>query len=198
MTRDPGPTAARVELFWIPLGAGARVPVVRTSGRIFEALSAWRQHRSRENLYHAALVVHVDGEQWTIEMAPVWSSKDPERGAVVTGPVGSALLGRSRWFQYEVRRWRSGSIPDLTYAVGDAVVALEDDVAVRRLLDLVPDVPVLTWGRDTDHLGEMWNSNSVVAWLLERCDVDTGRIPLPRRGRAPGWDAGARLAREAP
>ena len=170
---------------------------MRTSGRLFEALSARRHHRSRDDLYHAALVVHVDGERWTIEMAPVWSSKDPGRGAVVTGPVGSPVLGRSRWFRYEVRRWRSGTIPDLAYAVGDALVVLEGQARVRRLLDLVAQVPVRTWGRDADHLGDMWNSNSVVAWLLERCGVDTDQVLLPDRGRAPGWVAGARLAREA-
>ncbi|MGB5757607.1 MAG: hypothetical protein WBM50_11890, partial [Acidimicrobiales bacterium] len=54
---DAGPegsvASSVVELYWIPLGAGS--PVVQASGRVFERLSAWRHHRPRCDLYHAAL-----------------------------------------------------------------------------------------------------------------------------------------------
>src|SRR4051812_40138012 len=56
------------------------------------------------------------------------------------------------------------------------------DVAVaRRLLELVPDVPTATWGRDELRTGQMWNSNAVVSWLIIRAGLD----PRPRR-RPPG------------
>jgi hypothetical protein len=40
--------------------------------------------------------------------------------------------------------------------------------------------------------GEMWNSNSVVSWLLTRAGI--AEIHPPRGWRAPGWDAGIRIA----
>jgi hypothetical protein len=43
----------------------------------------------------------------------------------------------------------------------------------------------------------MWNSNSVVAWLLERSGHDADLRP-PGGGRAPGWAAGVALARSEP
>jgi hypothetical protein len=59
----------------------------------------------------------------------------------------------------------------------------------------VPAVPALVWGRDEVGAGEMWNSNSVVAWLLERAGIGTAHIVFPPGGRAPGWDAGVAVAR---
>jgi hypothetical protein len=66
---------------------------------------------------------------------------------------------------------------------------------VARLLDLVPFVPTPVWGRDELHTGEMWNSNSVTAWLLARLGVEIGAGLPPMNGRAPGWDAGLVAAR---
>ena len=48
-----------------------------------------------------------------------------------------------------------------------------DDLAARQLLDLAPDVPTPVWGRDELGAGEMWNSNSVTAWLLPRAAAST-------------------------
>ena len=67
----------------------------------------------------------------------------------------------------------------------------DDPDRARRLLALVPDVPPLTWGRDELHAGDMWNSNSVVAWLLVGSGIDATAIAPPQGGRAPGWSAGA-------
>ena len=36
----------------------------------------------------------------------------------------------------------------------------------------------------------MWNSNSVVAWLLARTGLPVDEITPPPGGRAPGWQAG--------
>jgi hypothetical protein len=52
------------------------------------------------------------------------------------------------------------------------------------VLDLVPSVPALTWSANS------WNSNSVVAWLLERSGIGASAARLPPNGGAPGWDAG--------
>jgi hypothetical protein len=74
-----------------------------------------------------------------------------------------------------------------------------DPATARRLLELVSQVPTPTWGRDELAAGEMWNSDSIVAWLLA-VGVDVDRIEPPSGGRAPGWHAGLAVARrrEAP
>jgi hypothetical protein len=41
----------------------------------------------------------------------------------------------------------------------------------------------------------MWNSNSVIAWLIARSGMDTDSIHPPKAGRAPGWQAGLVVAR---
>jgi hypothetical protein len=43
-------------------------------------------------------------------------------------------------------------------------------------------------------MGEMWNSNSVISWLLVRSGVPMDGIEAPGQGRAPGWDAGIAIA----
>jgi hypothetical protein len=50
------------------------------------------------------------------------------------------------------------------------------------------------WGRDELKTGEMWNSNSVIAWLIARSRMDTASIHPPTAGRAPGWQAGLVVA----
>jgi hypothetical protein len=185
--------AASIDLYWLPLGAGGS-PVVRASGRAYERLAARRAHRPPRDLFHSALVVRVDDHEWAIEMAPVWSCAEPQRGVVAEGSVGSRVLGLSRWFRYEVRRWQGGVIPDAAYVVGDTVDVPTDRGRAERLLELVHAVPTPVWGRDELGAGEMWNSNSVVSWLLAGSGHDTGPLRPPRGGRAPGWDAGVRLA----
>jgi hypothetical protein len=44
-----------IDLYWIPLGAGAHV--VRVSGKVYEALTALIGRRPRCALYHTALEV---------------------------------------------------------------------------------------------------------------------------------------------
>jgi hypothetical protein len=43
----------------------------------------------------------------------------------------------------------------------------------------------------------MWNSNSVIAWVLATAGVDVDAVRPPDGGRAPGWDAGVAVARRA-
>jgi hypothetical protein len=40
----------------------------------------------------------------------------------------------------------------------------------------------------------MWNSNSLIAFLLVRSGHDAEAIEMPARGRAPGWSAGLVVA----
>ncbi len=187
--------AAAVDLYWIPLGAGGHC--VRFNGRVFEAVAAARQHRSRCALYHAALIVELDGARYTIELAPSWNADTASRGVVCTGAVGSRRLGRWRLFRYELRCWRGGSIPDLQYAVGGPRRLSSDHVVVERLLGLVASVPTPVWGRDELACGDMWNSNSVIAWVIAGAGIPTDRIGPPAGGRAPGWNAGLAGARAA-
>jgi hypothetical protein len=186
-------TPAAVYLYWIPLGAGDHV--VKHVGHIYEALVAARDHRERCDLYHAALEVHVDGSRYVVESAPAWDRAAPDRGVVATGPVGLQLLGRSTWFRYEVRRWRDGVIPDAPAAIDGPRRVATDRHRAGHILELAPSFPTHTWGRDEIHVGDMWNSNSLIAWLLAGSGHDMGTIHPPAHGRAPGWAAGLFAAR---
>lgn len=185
-------TGPQVTLYWLPLGAGGHL--VRRCGRLYEEISARRHHRAPRGLVHAALEVAVDGSRFTVEVGPGWNVHAPDRGVVQTGPVGLRPLGRSVLFRYEVRCWRDGVIPDLGEAVGAERVST-DATRARRVLELTRCVPALTWGRDELRAGDMWNSNSVAAWLLA-CSGHEARGMQPPNGlRAPGWRAGLELAR---
>jgi hypothetical protein len=184
-------TSDRVDLYWIPLGAGGAL--VRWNGRLYEAVVAARGHRPRRALFHSALEVCADGVTSAIEMAPVWIQRG-DRGVVAEGPVGAPFLGRSRLFRYEVRCWPGGSIPDVAAALGGPVrISSHRDAAVK-IVELVAEFPACTWGRDEMGAGEMWNSNSLISWLLARAGLWTNEIGPPSGGRAPGWDAGLRVA----
>lgn len=185
---------AAVELWWLPLGAGDTTGCVRVNGRVFESVVAAVGRRPRCDLYHSALVVHLDGVRSVIEMTPVWGNPPVDRGVVGEGPVGLRVLGRSRFFRYEVRCWPGGLIPDEAEAVHSPHVLSRDGQHARRVLTLVPQCPRATWGRDELAAGEMWNSNSLVSWVLQRSGHDLDEVPLPPGGRAPGWDAGRAVA----
>lgn len=186
-----------IDVYWIPLGAGAGGGLVRRSGRVYEAFAARVAGRPRCDLYHSAMIVTVEGRPTAVEMAPVWTKRG-DRGVVAEGPVGSRFVGRSRLFRYEIRRWIGGSIPDADAVVGGPVAITAGSEVARRVFESVPDFPTLVWGRDELRTGDMWNSNSLVSWLLVRAEVDVTHIGPPRGGRAPGWDAGVVAATRAP
>jgi hypothetical protein len=191
-TIDEACQPAAVDLYWIPLGAGQHV--VRLSGRLFEAISARVQHRRPCDLYHSALVIVAPEGRFVIEQTPISDDHGARRGVVVEGAVGSKLAGRLRLFRYEIRRWRDGVIPDIAQAVSSPVRLTDDSTRASQILDLVPSVPALLWGRDEGHTGDMWNSNSVISWLLASAGLDPRRIQPPPGGRAPGWRAGLEIA----
>lgn len=184
--------APGLDLYWIPLGAGT--PVVRASGVVYEAVHALMHGEPRRPLYHSALVADAGDGRTVIEVTPVPDGRGDERGVVGEGPVGARLLGRWRVFRYEVRRWRDGVIPDIADAVGSPVTITDERGAVAAVLDDVARVPTPVWGRDEHHTGDMWNSNSVVSWLLARAGLLDAAGSPPLGGRAPGWVAGLRVA----
>jgi hypothetical protein len=120
-----------------------------------------------------------------------------QRGVVASGPVGMRWLARYRIFRYEIRRWRDGMIPDVHEAVGGPVLVTHDGVVAQRILDVLPVIPTPVWGRDELRAGEMWNSNSVIAWALTLSGVDAASLWPPVGGRAPGWNAGLVVAGRA-
>lgn len=184
-----------VYLYWIPLGADGS-GFVQLNGRIYEAITARKARRPPLDLYHTALVVSLPEGRYVVET--MWPRPDMDgsrRGVVIDGPVFSRTLGFTRVFRYEVRCWRDGELPDAEEAVGGARLVSGDPYTGRLLLSLTPSVPAFTWGRQVPEGGEMWNSNSVISWLLTRSDVDVDRVEPPPGGRAPGWGAGVSVAR---
>jgi len=188
---------ASVDLYWLPLGAGApsRSQLVRVNGRIYEALCAAVERRGRLDIYHAGLQVRIGDGAFVVEVAPSPDAWRARRGVVAEGPVGSRLARGFRLFRYEVRCWYGGRIPDIDDAVASPIRVTEDPVASHRLLELTSSVPTAVWGRDELHTGDMWNSNSVVSWLVARAGLPVAEVPLPPHGRAPGWNAGITAAR---
>jgi hypothetical protein len=183
---------ASVDLYWLPLGAGEHF--VRWNGRLYEWWAARREHRASRDLYHCGLMLFLDDITYAVEMGPVWNVSETDRGVLVEGPVGSQWLGRFRAFRYEMRCWPGGHIPDVAQAVDSPVRTTEDPTRVAGVLDVLHELPTLTWGRDELGAGEMWNSNSAVAWALARTGHDMDTIGPPPGGRAPGWSAGLVLA----
>lgn len=184
---------ASIDLYWLPLGAGGHF--VRMNGRIYERWRALRERRPPLSLYHSALVVRVPEGRFVIENCwPIPDADGSRRGVEVEGPVGSRRLGRLRVFRYELRRWRDGIIADVEYAVESPRCLSDDETQARRVLDLVGSVPAEVWGRDERRLGEMWNSNSAISWLLSKAGLAIDDINPPSGGRAPGWSTGITVA----
>lgn len=182
-----------MDLYWLPLGAGGWF--VRLNGKAYEALVSFRDRRVRRDLYHSALIVELGGGRFVIESAPVRSRDGADRGVVSGGAVGARAAGHLRLFRYELRCWRDGVIPDVEEAVDSPQRLTNDPEIAGRVLDLMPLVPTPVWGRDELRAGDMWNSNSVISWLVERAGLDAeSRLP-PVGGRAPGWSAGVVVAR---
>jgi hypothetical protein len=182
-----------IDLYWLPLGAGGHF--VRLNGRVYELLHAALEHRPSLALYHSALEVTVPEGRFVIENSWPIPKLDPAaRGVTVEGPVGSRHLGRFRIFRYEVRRWPEGTISDADEAVESPRRLSEDQAQARHVLALAESVPARVWGRDELGIGEMWNSNSVISWVLTRAGLPAAKVHPPSGGRAPGWQAGVVVA----
>jgi hypothetical protein len=203
MAGDPGRVTqavseadhAAVDLYWLPLGAGGYS--VGWNGRVFEAVAARLARRKARDLYHSALEVRLPGDgRFVIEQAPIRDGRGRDlRGVVAEGPVGARWAGRFRIFRYEVRRWPDGIIPDVAEAIESPHRLTEDPERVKMLWESVPSIPTPVWGRDELGAGEMWNSNSIIAWLIAWSGIPIESIHPPAGGRAPGWVAGIVVAR---
>jgi hypothetical protein len=181
-----------IDLYWLPVGAGGHS--VRWNGRVFEAVVARLERRSRCDLYHTALVVYVPAGRFVLEQGPLQRGERSSRGVVSVGAVGFRWAARFPVFRYELRCSLDGLIDDVTEAVESPQRLTSDAALAQRVLELAPSVPAATWGRDELRAGEMWNSNSVVSWLLARAGIAAQRIRPPSGGRAPGWRAGLVVA----
>lgn len=190
----PSSAGRGIDLYWIPLGAGGHS--VRFNGIVYEAISSRLARRPRRDIVHSALVVTVPAGRYTIEMTPVPDANGASRGVVAEGPVGIRMAGRLRLFRYEVRRWRYGIIPDLSFAVASPIRLTDDIATAERLLEVLPSVPTLTWGRDELGVDDMWSCNSIISWALTTAGIDPDPVALPPNGRAPGWDAGVIAAHD--
>ena len=182
-SRDMSADRTAIDLYWLPLGAGGRS--VRLNGRFFEAVAAVLGHRRACASTDSALLVRAGGG-FVIELAPfpattpldaVWWPlvRSAQWSRVAPGfPLrGSLLAGRDH-----PRRRRGRRGPR----------RLSDDPERATAPRLVPHVPTPVWGRDELRTGEMWNSNSLISWLLTRCGLDIEPINPLTGG------TGARLA----
>ena len=185
---------AGIDLFWLPLGAGGRL--IRPVGIAFEAFTARAASRRRLDLYHAALEVRTPEARFVIDAMPslLGAAARAGGGVIAEGPMAVRHRRRFGLFRYELRCWRDGTIADAQYAVESPVRISDDAGAAGTVLELVNSVPMCTWGRDELRAGEMWTSNSVIAWLVARGLAVNGEVRPPPGGRAPGWTAGLRIA----
>ena len=126
--------SASVDLYWLPLGAGDASQCVRWNGRVFEALAAGYEHRERCDLYHSALEVHLDGDRFVIEMAPVWGNKEADRHHVPDTlahaderSAGPLALGVAR------QRWKAGTTKSGRWPSCRESVGLPLAVTARRI-----------------------------------------------------------------
>ena len=65
-------------------------------------------------------------------------------------------LWERRRAQDRYRRWHDGVIPDVDQAVDSPVHLSSNAGDALRLLELVPDVPTLVWGRDELRWSQVW------------------------------------------
>jgi hypothetical protein len=176
-----------VDLYRLPLGA--RGHWLSVGGKVFEAVAARLERREARDIYHSVLEVRLPEGRFVIEMGPVADTNGAGRGVVAEGPVGTRWAGRLRSLRYEVRCWRGG-VTAYSYAVDSPRRLTDDEGLARRLLDLVPLVPTLVWGRDQLRAGEMWCCNSLTSFLVVASGLSVESIQPPPGGRAPGWNAG--------
>jgi hypothetical protein len=118
---------------------------------------------------------------------------EPEPGVdlywLPLGAGGHSVRLNGRVFEAVAARLEGRTPCDLYHS------ALEVRVPEGRfVIDLAPHVPTAVWGRDELATGEMWNSNSLISWLIAGCGLRAESIRAPAGGRAPGWRAGLVVA----
>jgi hypothetical protein len=186
-------TGCALDLYWIPVAAGTSRPQ-RASLRAWEAFEAARARRSRAILVHSALkIVPGEGGTRTLELMPAFVRTGA--APLVTGAVGVRGADRLTLFRYQLVLLPAEKLPDEAWAIGEPLRLADDCAAIDRLLALAPSAPNHVWGRRVRGTAEMWTSDSVISWLLVRAGIDPSGAGPPPGTRAPGWEAGLRLAR---
>ena len=181
-----------VYLLWIPLGAGASVPVAHWSGRAYEAISARRARRTAAAICSTRRWrSRAGGHRFVVEMTPAWGSAHTSAGSVASGPVAFQLLGRSRFFRYEVHCWRDGVIPTgTTRSVIPRCVSNDPDDR-RSHPGPRSAVPNAHDGvATTSAPGTCGTPTRSLPGCCPGRGSRTADVHPPRNGRAPGWRAG--------
>ena len=137
------------------------------------------QHRRPCDLYHSALEVVTHDGRFIIEMTPIPTHGEHDRGVVAEGAVGTRWARPFHVFRYEIHLWRDGVIPDVGCAIDSPVRLSVDPAVAQRMLALASSVPTPVSGRDELGAGEMWNSNSVSSWLLSCGGIDLEDVRPP-------------------
>lgn len=178
-----------VDLYWLPVGAGAISRPRQWSLDAWEAFEAWRARRPRARLCHSALKLRLaDGTTHTIELTPVSSGEHPDRA--MTGSVGFRWAGRARFFRYQVRREAHDTLPDEAWVIEPPTRIADGCEAAERVYRLAASIPSHTWGRRVRGTSEVWTSDSAMSWLVAEAGFDARAITAPTGWRAPGWRAG--------
>jgi hypothetical protein len=88
-------------------------------------------------------------------------------------------------------------IPDVGEAVDSPRRVTVDEAQAQGVLDVVREAPTPVWGRDELRTGEMWNSNSLISWVIARTGLAVETLQPPAGGCAPGWRTGVVVAERA-
>ena len=161
------------------------------NGKAYEALSAAFERRRLTSTMPDFEVRLGDGS-FVIEVAPSPDAAcrpgrrrrrpcwQPLRRCPTALPLrGPLLVGRSD--------------PDVDEAVASPCACLMIQRPLIACSSSYPPSRHSVWGRDELQTGDMWNSNSVISWLIARAHLLVD-VALPPHGRAPGWAAGIRVA----
>ena len=179
---------------------------MRLNGRIFEAVGRGLEQRDRVRPLPLRMVVRVPEGEFVIEQAPVGTERELAASSP-KAPVGS------RWARADsdlplrdppLARWRDPG----RRRGGRQPAAADRGFPLRAgRARSCANVPMPVWGRDELGTGEMWNSNSVVAWLIARSGLAVDAVASTcRRARSgmacrsarsptPGRSAGRRSSR---
>jgi hypothetical protein len=58
--------------------------------------------------------------------------------------------------------------PHIDQAVDSPECLTTDAQSAARILEIMPNAPTAVWGRDELRTEDMWNSNSLISWLIAR------------------------------
>ena len=192
MTAEPtAVTAAAVELYWIPLGAGGHC--VRFNGRIFEALDAAR--RAPSALRPLPRGARRPARRPALHDRARRRRRTPTRRAAASSAPAPSAAATSAGCACFATRFAAGEAdrsPTWTTRSAGRCRLTTDPGVARRLLDLVAAVPRPVWGRDELDAGEMWNSNSVIAWLVATAGLPADELEPAAAGQGAGLEGRSR------